>query len=204
MLFCAVIRREPISHLSFPSLSHVQVLSWEISLVCRLKYPYICFSSHFGFLVIVVLLMFVSFVLFLVAVISRSLLFFLYSLRIVLSMSRRNLQCWRVLFLLIFLTHIVCLYLLWGVRPYSLSLVFLFFCPFAEVLPMSSLRIVPSILWGRQPRCLSLCWDFCNIVWFRVVFSFSWDLFLMFSFISTSNIPKYSVSQYTWNPCDCQ
>ena len=56
----------------FPVLSHVQVLvfSCEISLVCRLKCPYSCFSSHFCFLVIFALLMFVLSMLFLVAVIS--------------------------------------------------------------------------------------------------------------------------------------
>ena len=34
-------------------LSHVQVFSCDISLICSLKYPYSCFSPHFCFLVIV-------------------------------------------------------------------------------------------------------------------------------------------------------
>ena len=40
---------------------------------------------------------------------------------------------------------------------------------------LSILRIVLSILRVGQPRCLSLWWDLCSVVWFRVVFSFSWD-----------------------------
>ena len=44
-LCCAVLR--------FPFFCHVQVFSCEISLVCRMKYPHNCFSSHFIFLVIV-------------------------------------------------------------------------------------------------------------------------------------------------------
>ena len=55
----------------------VQIFSCEISLVCRLKYPYSCFSSHFCFLDIIALLILVLFVLFLVAVIRLSLFFFI-------------------------------------------------------------------------------------------------------------------------------
>ena len=57
-LFCAAFRKDSVSLLRFPFLSHVNVFLCEISLVCRLKYPYSCFSSHFCFLVIVVLLIF--------------------------------------------------------------------------------------------------------------------------------------------------
>ena len=74
-LFCVAIRRDSFSLLRFPFLRHAQTSSWEISLVCRFKYPYNCFSSHICFLVIVVLLILVLLVLFLVAVISLSLLF---------------------------------------------------------------------------------------------------------------------------------
>ena len=50
ILFWATIRRDSVSLLRFPFRNHVQVLSGEISPVCRLKYPYNCFSSHFYFL----------------------------------------------------------------------------------------------------------------------------------------------------------
>ena len=53
------------------------VFSREISLVCRLKCSYSCFSSHFYFLVIFVLLMFVLSVLFLVVAISLPSCFFM-------------------------------------------------------------------------------------------------------------------------------
>ena len=55
-LFWAAMRRDSISLLQFPFLSHVHVFSFEISLVCRLKYPYSCFPSYFSFRVIAVLL----------------------------------------------------------------------------------------------------------------------------------------------------
>ena len=41
-LFC-------VSLLRFPFHNHVKVISYRISPVCRLKYPYNCFSSHFYF-----------------------------------------------------------------------------------------------------------------------------------------------------------
>ena len=34
--------------------------------------------------------------------------------------------------------------------------------------------MIPSILRERQPKYLYLWWNFCNIVWFLIVFSFSW------------------------------
>ena len=56
-LFCASLRRDLVSLLRFPFLSRVQVLSREIWLVCCLKYPCSCFSSHLCFLVIVLLIL---------------------------------------------------------------------------------------------------------------------------------------------------
>ena len=84
-----------------------------------------------------------------------------------------------------FLDNIICLYHLWDVRPYALSWVFLFSEAFAGVLPSSTSRMVSSILWGGQPRCLSLWCDFCNIVWFWVVFSFSCGILFNFFFDSS-------------------
>ena len=63
VLFWTIIRSDSVSFVRFPILSHVQVLSSEIYIVCRLKYPYNWFSSHFCFLVIVVLLILVIFLL---------------------------------------------------------------------------------------------------------------------------------------------
>ena len=50
VLFCIAIKIHSISLLRFPHLSHVQVFLCIISLVCCLKYPYSCFSSHFSIL----------------------------------------------------------------------------------------------------------------------------------------------------------
>ena len=77
MLFCDAVIRDSVSLTRFPFLSHVQVFSCLISLVCHLKYLYCCFSSYFCFLVIFVLLILVLSVLFQIAVISLPLRFFL-------------------------------------------------------------------------------------------------------------------------------
>ena len=45
-LFCAAIRRDSVSLLKFPFLSHVQVLSCEM-FISRLKRPWSCFPSHY-------------------------------------------------------------------------------------------------------------------------------------------------------------
>ena len=55
-LFCAAFRRDSVSLLKFPFLSHVQVFSCEMLFISRLKHPKCCFSSHFCVLVIVILL----------------------------------------------------------------------------------------------------------------------------------------------------
>ena len=71
-----------------------------------------------------------------------------------------------------FLTCIICL---WDVRPYTSSLAFLFPGSFVGVLLSFISWMVPSILQGKLPRCLSLWWDSCSKAWFREVFSFVWD-----------------------------
>ena len=68
--FCAAIRRDSVSFLKFPSLSHVLVFSNEMSFISRLKHPWSCFPFHFCFLFIVLLLVTVLSVSFLMAVIS--------------------------------------------------------------------------------------------------------------------------------------
>ena len=46
VLFCTAIRRDSVSFIKFPFLSHVQVLSCEMSFDSRFKRPYSCFPSH--------------------------------------------------------------------------------------------------------------------------------------------------------------
>ena len=75
-LFNGAIKRDSVSLLKHPFLSYVQVFSCEILSVCSLKYTYSCFSSHFCFVVNIVLLIFMLSVVFLVTVISLSLFFF--------------------------------------------------------------------------------------------------------------------------------
>ena len=71
VLFYDTIRRDSVSLLRFPFLSYFQVFSH----VCRFKYLYSFFSSHFYFLIIVLSML--VFVLFLVAIINISLGFFM-------------------------------------------------------------------------------------------------------------------------------
>ena len=71
VLVCAAIRRDSVSILNFPFLSQVQVFSCEM-FISRLERPYSWFSSHFCFLVIVIVLSIVLSVSFLMAVISPS------------------------------------------------------------------------------------------------------------------------------------
>ena len=85
-LFCAAMNRDSVSLLRFPLFSQVHVFLCEMSLVSHLKHPYSCFSSHFSFLVILVLLILVSSVLFPLAVIS------LPSYRTILSLRRHYLN----------------------------------------------------------------------------------------------------------------
>ena len=56
VLSCAAIRRDSVSLLKFPFLSHVQLFSCEMLLISRLNHPQCCFPLHFCFLVIVILL----------------------------------------------------------------------------------------------------------------------------------------------------
>ena len=78
-LFCAAVWRDSVSLLRLPFLSHVSVFLYDILVVYRLKCPYNCFSSHFCFLVIFVLLRFVLSAVFLVVVINLPPRFFMLS-----------------------------------------------------------------------------------------------------------------------------
>ena len=117
-LFCAAIRIDSFSLLSFPFLSHVHVFSCKISLVCRLKCSHSCFFSHFCLQIIFVLLMLVLSILFLVTTISLPLRFF-------------NVVFWNFFRCINFIFNAgesssssfswqsVCLHHLWDVRPYA-------------------------------------------------------------------------------------
>ena len=75
-MFCAAIRKDSVSLLSFPFLaksSHVRFCLFVV-----FKYLYNCFSSHLCLLVIVLPIIMLS-VLFLVAIISLSLLLWMWS-----------------------------------------------------------------------------------------------------------------------------
>ena len=70
--FFAAIRIDSVFLLRFLFPRHVQIFSFEMLLISRLKRPDSCFSFNFCFLVFVVPLVLVSFELFLVAVTSLS------------------------------------------------------------------------------------------------------------------------------------
>ena len=69
-LFFAAIRRDSVSLLKFPFLSQVQVFKCEMLFISCFKVLLSCFSFHFCFLVMVILLVFVLSASFLVAIIS--------------------------------------------------------------------------------------------------------------------------------------
>ena len=58
-LFYTAIRRDSVSLLRFHFLSYIRVFSCEISLVCRLKYPYRFFLPIFVQLIPVLFLLFI-------------------------------------------------------------------------------------------------------------------------------------------------
>ena len=99
--------------------------------------------------------------------------FLLSCLQISALMHPRYLQCWKVHFLILFLTHIVCLCHFSDVMPYA-KLIFLFSGPFVEVLPFSMLWMVPSMLQGFLFFYGILAIEFG----FREVFSFAWETLL--------------------------
>ena len=145
MLFCVAIRRNSLSLLSFLFLSHDQDFSYEISLVCFLKCPYICLSSHFWFLVISVPLILMLSLLFQMALISLPPhLYMLFSGGSIDTLT----LCWRLASPLLS----VCLCHLWDVRPHTWSLVF-FFGLCVEVFPSSTSKVAPSILRRKHPWC---------------------------------------------------
>ena len=150
-LFCAAIRSDSVSLLMFLFFSHVQVFLRKIPLVCCMKCPYSWFFSHFCFLVIFVLLMFVLSVLFVVTVINLPLLFLSHYID-TLMLS------WKLVNPLppFFDTYSMSLSSL-GCKAFFIVMNFL--VPFTEVHLSFILRIVPSMLRRGQPRYLSIWWD---------------------------------------------
>ena len=82
-----------------------------------------------------------------------------------------NPQCWRELFLLLFLTYIVCLSYISSVRPCALSTIFLCFGRFVSFSSLSILRRVQSIYAWGLPRCLFLWGNFCLKDWLPAFFN---------------------------------
>ena len=97
--------------------------------ISRLKRSQSCFSLHFCFLLVIILLSIVFSVSFLMVVISpfRA---FLCSPRVVVSMCQHCLHYWQEFFLHPVLIPLVCHSRLWDVMSYPWSLVFILFGPF--------------------------------------------------------------------------
>ena len=125
-LFCATIRRYFVSLWRFLFLSYVQVFLCEISLVCCLKCAYGCFTSHFCFQLIFVLLNLVLSVLFTGAVISLPPCFFMLSSNRCIDIL--TLSSMLEIPLPSFLdTYSMSTSSIWDVMPYASSWFFLFF-----------------------------------------------------------------------------
>ena len=101
------IRKDSVSPLRFlfrTPCSDLLVKKFHLFVAWNIDYS--CFSSHFCFLVFVILFVLMLLVLLLAALILCS---FLYNLRVLIWMHLCYLQWWWILFLLLFLTHRVCL-----------------------------------------------------------------------------------------------
>ena len=103
-------------------------------------------------------------------------------------MHSRYLQCWRVPYLLLFLTHVDYLCNLLNVRLSASLLVFLSSGQFRSVLPSSILRMVPSILQEWEPKYLSLFKIPAVILGFE---KFSFLSFLLAPFIWGNLLPIF-------------
>ena len=116
-------------------------------------------------------------VLYQVAVINLSLLFFCVCLRLLVLMHPRYLQICRVLFLLLFLMHRVCLCHLLGVKTNFLVL-------WSICWNSSLVHFLSRVSYKRISPSVYLFNEILHSrVWSREFFSFVWDS--LFSFIST-------------------
>ena len=151
-LLCVVIRSDSVSLLRFPFHGHVHEIllekTWTLSRSSRVRFRQFSFlesyfPSHFCFPIIVVLLIFMLSMLFLVTVFA---LFYevFESYWCMYALFSAD-----VSFLLIFLTHIICLCHLSDVMPYASLLTFLSSSPFVVVLHSIISRMALSILKGR-------------------------------------------------------
>ena len=92
-------------------------------------------------------------------------------------MHRCNLKCKQVPFLLLFLAHSHCPHHLWDCKVSCIVNTFLIFFSTHGSSPLVHFKNgTEYILRGRQPRYLSLRWNFCYVVWFPVVFLVSWGI----------------------------
>ena len=157
--------------------NQVQVIACAISLNHDLKFPCRCFPSHFCFLNLMSIFLFVFFCWYF----RYSLLFSsLWILQVPKLLYFCNLQCLRVLFFLLFLTCGVYLWHSTGETLFASSNS-LFCGSHLWILPLSNLRRVQNIFQKGLPGCLSPWWDFCCRIWFQEVFLFFWDItFLLF------------------------
>ena len=143
VLFCAAIRRDSVSLLRFPFHSSVQVFLCEISLVCLLKYSYGCFSAYFCFLVVLFAL--IQPLMLLATVISFRLLYLMLSSSSYIDASILSSMLVSPPPPPSFLdTYSLCH--LSNVKPCASSSTYLSSGSFANVLPLSILSMVQSIL----------------------------------------------------------
>ena len=165
VLFCASIRRDSVSLLRFHFLSNVQVFSCSISPVCRLISPYICFSSHFCFLVLFIFLSGL--------ILPIPLFVFLCSfqcnLQVLVLMYQRHPQY--VEFSVFFFSRDIESMSSPGWRALCIVVNFLVLWSVIWVPLLFISIIVLSILQGGRPWCLFLWWNFYCRALFREVFS---------------------------------
>ena len=152
VLFCGAIRKDSVFLSRFHFRRHAQIFSYEISLVCRLKYPYSCFPSNFFFGY------FCSVGSCVLCIVSdhfnqSSFVFLMLSLTFCIDASILSSLLTSTLPTSFLFT--VSLHYFWEVSLYASLFVFLFSGSFVVLLSSPS-RMVPSILQRGQPRGLSV------------------------------------------------
>ena len=194
-MFC-VIWRDSVPPFRFSFLANVQVFSCEMLLVCCLKCPYNYFPFRFLFPCYIC-----SVDPRVVCIVSggcnqSSFACFLCKFRVVVSVRQRYLQCWQVLFVLLFLTHIVCYCLLWDVMSFASSLVFLFSGPLIIINIIDIITLYyefftcNTIVWSGSKFNAMVC-----TVWMHILGTVL-NLVLWFVPASIISLPLWSSTKY--------
>ena len=167
----------------FPFFSHVQVFSWEISLVSNLKYQYSYFSSHFCLLIIFVLLMLLLSVLFLISGFYKP-SSGLYTYIVFLN------AFFYVIFSLLFLTYTICFTSSLGCKTLCIIMSFLDLRSICWISSLVHFKNSPENLTRGTVQVFIPLMRYLLWIWLWVVFSFPL-FFLSFPHVQLCLLPIF-------------